>query len=258
MRSAGITIQTVPAIPDIEPGDDLAAIIVDRLTNAELAVQDGDILAVAQKVVSKAAGRYVCLDDIIPGQRALELAATLGKDPRKVEVVLRESRRVIRAKRHPHRSEGVLITEHRLGFICANAAIDESNISRSGSVLLLPEAPDASARALRAAIKARTGADVGVVITDSFGRPWRLGLVNVAIGLAGPPALLDLTGSRDAFGRMLSATVPALADEIAAASGLAMAKNAKTPVVLFQGIDWQPASDSAQTLLRPTHEDLFL
>lgn len=255
--TAEMTMRAVPGIPDIEPGDDLRGLLLAALQSAGLTLADGDILVVAQKVVSKAEGRYVRLVDIEPGAEAIGLASELNKDARKVEVILRESDRVVRAARHNGRSEGLLITQHRLGFVCANAAIDESNIGRPGSVLLLPEDPDASARELRDGIKAATGAEVGVVITDTFGRPWRLGLVNVAIGLAGVPAVVDLTGGEDAFGRTLSATMPAFADEIAAASGLLMGKDSKQPVMLFRGLSWVESTSSARDILRPEEEDLF-
>lgn len=254
-----IALRILQGVPDIEPGDDLAGLLGRAVEHWGLTIRDGDVLVVAQKIVSKSEGRYVHLPDIQPSQQARELAERVNKDPRKVQVILDESRRIVRAAppRGDH-AEGVLITEHRLGFICANAAVDESNIDRPDSVLLLPAEPDASARRLQQALASVLGAELGVVISDTFGRPWRRGLVNVAIGVAGIPALADLTGSADAYGRTLKVTVPALADEIAAASGLLMAKDAGTPVVLFRGLRWQadPAT-SAQDLLRPETEDLF-
>lgn len=257
--SREIALRVLQGVPEIEPGDDLADVLAHATEQSGFTICDGDVLVVAQKIVSKSEGQYVYLPDIRPSREAQDLAGRVNKDPRKVQVILDESRRVVRAAppRGDH-AEGVLITEHRLGFICANAAVDESNIDRPDSLLLLPAEPDESARRLRQALTALLGAELGIVISDTFGRPWRRGLVNVAIGVSGIPALADLTGSTDAYGRTLRVTVPALADEIAAASGLVMAKDASTPVVLFNGLRWQadPAS-SAQDLLRPETEDLF-
>lgn len=253
------TLRVLRDVPEIEPGDDLAGLLARAARQSGLVIRDGDVWVIAQKIVSKSEGRYVHLPDVHASPETRELAARVHKDPRKVQVILDESRRVVRAA--PPRSEqaeGVLITEHRLGFICANAAVDESNINRPDSLLLLPAEPDASARRLQQALAAALDVKLGIVISDTFGRPWRRGLVNVAIGVAGIPALTDLAGSTDAYGRPLRVTVPALADEIAAASGLMMAKDAGTPVVLFQGLNWQDdPTSSAQDLLRPETEDLF-
>lgn len=254
-----ITLRVLQGVPGIEPGDDLPGLLAHAARQSKLTVHNGDVLVVAQKIVSKSEDRYVYLPDVQPSQQAYELAARVNKSPRKVQVILDESRRVVRAAppRDGH-AEGVLITQHRLGFTCANAAVDESNINRPDSVLLLPAEPDASARNLKRALASLLGVELGIVISDTFGRPWRRGLVNTAIGVAGIPALTDLTGSLDAYGRRLRVTVPAFADEIAAAAGLLMIKDANTPVVLFRGLRWQadPAS-SAQDLLRPEKEDLF-
>ena len=257
--SPEIALRVLEGVPEIEPGDDLADVLARAAGQSGVAIHNGDILVVAQKIVSKSEGRYVHLPDVHPSREAQELAKRLNKDPRKVQVILEESRRVVRAAPpQGDHAEGVLITEHRLGFICANAAVDESNIERPDSLLLLPAEPDAAARRLQQALGQLLDAELGIVISDTFGRPWRRGLVNVAIGVAGIPALADLTGSTDAYGRRLRVTVPAFADEIAAASGLVMAKDASTPVVLFHGLYWQadPAS-SAQNLLRHETEDLF-
>ncbi|XKE45151.1 coenzyme F420-0:L-glutamate ligase [Halomonas organivorans] len=252
-----IAMQTVAGIPDIVPGDDLAQILVETLSRRGQSLRDGDILVIAHKVVSKAEGRVVALADITPSQEARELAAQVNKDPRKVEAILGESRRVVRAVKRPQQTEGTLIAEHRLGFICANAAVDESNVGAEDTIILLPEDPDRSARRLCERLEAACGVRLGIVITDTFGRPWRMGLVNVAIGLARVPSQIDLVGERDAFGRVLSVTMPALADELAAASGLLMGKSDKTPVVLFRGIDWHASDSSARDLVRPQQEDLF-
>jgi coenzyme F420-0:L-glutamate ligase / coenzyme F420-1:gamma-L-glutamate ligase len=252
-----VSMRRLPGIPDIHPGDDLASILVDTLEQQAMPLQDGDILVIAHKVVSKAEGQVVALTDVSPGAEAIELAARINKDPRKVEAILGESTRIVRAMKRPDQEEGTLIAEHRLGFICANAAVDESNVGIEETIILLPKDPDASARRLCERLEAAFGVRLGVVITDTFGRPWRMGLVNVAIGLARVPARIDMVGERDAFGRVLSVTMPALADELAAASGLLMGKSDKTPVVLFRGIDWQPCNSSAGELVRPQQEDLF-
>jgi coenzyme F420-0:L-glutamate ligase/coenzyme F420-1:gamma-L-glutamate ligase len=250
-------MQVLPGIPDIAPGDDLAALLLASIERAALVLRDGDILVIAHKVVSKAEGRIRRLADVQPGARARELGLELNKDPRKVEVILGESSRVVRAIKRPGQLEGTLIAEHRLGFICANAAVDESNVGAEETVILLPEDPDRSAREICAVLERAGGVRLGLVITDTFGRPWRMGLVNVAVGLARVPSQIDLVGQRDAFGRELSVTVPALADELAAASGLLMSKDGKTPAILFRGIEWTPDNSSARDLVRPQQEDLF-
>ncbi len=256
-RPGNVSLRALPGIPDIHPGDDLAALLIEALRERDLTLRDGDILVVAHKVISKAEGRVIALADITPGAEAVTLAREVNKDPRKVQAILDESTRVVRAVKRPDQDEGTLIAEHRLGFICANAAVDESNVGAEETIILLPDDPDASARRLCERLEAAFGVSLGIVVTDTFGRPWRMGLVNVAIGLARVPARIDMVGERDAFGRVLSVTMPALADELAAASGLAMGKSDKTPVVLFRGIDWQPCNSSANELIRPQQEDLF-
>lgn len=252
-----ITLQAIPGIPDIRPGDDLAEQLLAAMDRGRLTFDDGDILVIAHKVVSKAEGRIVNLADVTPSAQALELSDTLNKDPRKIEVILSESSRVVRAVKRPGQEEGTLIAEHRLGFICANAAVDESNVDMPGHVILLPIDPDASARRLCDALELASGKQLGVVITDTFGRPWRMGLVNVAIGLAKVPSKIDLAGESDAYGRELKVTVPALADELAAASGLLMSKEGKLPALIFKGVEWTPDNSSALDLIRPQLEDLF-
>lgn len=247
----------VTGIPDIVPGDNLANEILKALAGLSLTLQDGDILVIAHKVVSKAEGRIVKLADVTPSQQALELAEKLNKDPAKVQCVLNESTRIVRANKRPDQEEGLIIAEHKLGFICANAAVDESNVDQPGHVILLPKDPDASARGLCASLESSSGAQLGIVITDTFGRPWRTGLVNVAIGLANVPSRVDLAGEKDAYGRELRVTVPALADELAAASGLLMSKEGKKPVLLFRGVPWQRSDSTASDLIRPASEDLF-
>ncbi len=251
--AAGLTLHPVPDLPEIAAGDDLAALIAARTVLAP-----GDIVVIAQKVVSKAEGRMRALDDFAPSPRAREIATEIGKDPRKVEAILSESSDVLRARRQP--PDGLLITRHRHGWICANAGIDESNLGpgREGMLLLLPEDPDASARAIRAGLETRHPGPIGVIVTDTFGRPWRNGLVNIAIGTAGVPALIDWSARTDAYGRGLKATLPALADEIAAAAGLVMQKDAGLPVVVVRGLPWQDTPDaSARDVLRPLSQELF-
>ena len=254
MASAALTLHALPGVPEIEPGCDLAGMLLRAAAIAGLEFADGDVLVVAQKVVSKAEGRYLDLLDVQPGAEAVALAALTGKDPRFVEAVLRESRGVVRAARH------VLITRHRLGFVMANAGIDRSNLPRDGGdrVLLLPRDPDASARALREAIARLSGVAVGVVVSDSFGRPWRVGTTNVALGVAGLPAVVDQRGGKDRHGRTLETTQVALADAVAAAAGIAMGEAAEsTPAVRVRGLHWSAAEGDGQALIRPEAEDLF-
>ncbi len=248
----------IAGVPDIGPGDDLTAILGDCLATSGMGVEPGDVVCVAHKVFSKAEGNVIGLADVTPSERALELAAELNKDPRKVEVVLGQSRKVIRAFRRPEQNEGTMICEHRLGMISANAGVDESNTEIEDTVITLPDDPDASARRLRDGLEARFGGPIGVVMTDTFGRPWRLGQVNVAIGLAAVRSTVPEMGQTDAWGRPLMVTEPAFADEIAAASGLVVRKSAKTPMVLFRGLSWTPAPKSrAADMLRAQREDMF-
>lgn len=242
-------------MPEIEPGCELARLLRDAASRAALDFADGDVVVVAQKVVSKAEGRYVDLADVEPGVEAQRLATRVREDPRFVEVVLRESAAVVRA------AANVLITRHRLGYVMANAGIDRSNVpARAGQerVLLLPVDPDASARALREALRALAGVEVGVVISDSFGRPWRVGTVNVALGVAGMPAVVDQRGGHDRNGRRLETTQVALADAVAAAAGIAMGEAAEsTPAVQVRGLHWRSPQGDGLSLVRPVAEDLF-
>ncbi|MEM8593150.1 MAG: coenzyme F420-0:L-glutamate ligase [Pseudomonadota bacterium] len=252
-----VEISPILGIPDIRPGDDLAKIIGDCL--AELGgPRDHDILCIAHKVVSKAEGNVINLATVTPSEEAKTLAKELNKNPAKVEVVLKQSIRVVRAFKRAEQNEGTLICEHRLGFISANAAVDESNAEGENTVITLPDDPDASAADIGRALEDRFGVTLGVVITDTFGRPWRLGQVNVAIGLYRVPAKTSDIGGKDAWGRPLSVTEPAFSDELAAASGLVIQKAAKTPVVLFRGVQWSPQSaTSARDILRASKEDMF-
>ncbi len=244
IRLIGIT-----GIPEIEAGDPLAELLSAALDRCAVGCVPGDVLVVAQKVVSKAEGRLVELDSIEPGEPARAWAAAHGKDPRMVELVLRESRRVVRMDR------GRLIVETRQGFVCANAGVDASNTPR-GTVALLPEDADASARRLRRGLRQRLGVALGVIVSDTFGRPWRMGLANVALGCAGLAPLLDYRGQPDIFGEELTATVVAVADEAASAAELVMGKTRRIPAVLVRGLE-APGDGSGQELLRPAEHDLF-
>jgi coenzyme F420-0:L-glutamate ligase / coenzyme F420-1:gamma-L-glutamate ligase len=255
MRSARITMTGLQGVPLIKPGDDLGAIAVDALWANEIVPEDGDVLVVAQKIVSKAEGRFVEVADVEPSERAIALAAELDKDPRFVEVVLSESKRVVR-----HRP-GLLIVEHRLGFVMANAGIDHSNVAPedgTGRVLLLPIDPDGSAHSLRQHLIGVFGVVLGVIISDSFGRPWRKGTVGVALGSAGLPAFVDLRGRPDLFGRQLLVTETGFADEIASAAGLLMGQaDEAVPMVLVRGLAWSAPELPAAALIRSAEHDLF-
>lgn len=253
-----VSVTAVPGIAEINPGDDLAQIIGDALVAAGTPPQDFDVLVVAQKVVSKAEGLVVALGDIEPSDAAKDLAEQLNKDARKVEVVLRESRRVVKTFKHDHQNEGTLISEHVSGHISANSGVDESNIGGEDCVLVLPRDPDASARKLHKALAKRFGCRIGIVVSDTFGRPWRMGQVNVAIGAAGLPAIKSEIGTLDAHGRELAVTTPAFGDEIAAASGLVISKASRTPLVLIRGVEWNAEEEGqAQDLVRTKSEDMF-
>lgn len=252
--SQELTLQPLPGLPLVRPGDDLAALLIDAMEAGRLAPRDSDVLVVAQKVVSKSEGQYVRLADVKPSGRAMELAERVRKDPRFVEVVLSESTEVVAAQ------PNVLIVAHKLGFVMANAGIDQSNVEQSGDgqVLLLPRDPDASCEKIRGRMQAHFGAAVGVVMSDSFGRAWRVGTTGVAIGVAGLPAVLDCVGRPDLFGRRLRVTQIGFADEIAAAASLIMGQAGEgRPAVLVRGLDWDQAPLPARALLRPREEDLF-
>lgn len=255
MQGADLGLSALRGFPMVAPGDDLAALLVASLKQNNISPCGNDVLVLAQKIVSKAEGRYVSLRDVTPSSRARELAAATGKDPRMVELILAESREVVKHRR------GVLIVEHRLGLVMANAGIDQSNIEHPDGderALLLPENPDASCAKLKARVDAAFGVDLGVVINDSFGRPWREGVTGVAIGAAGLPARLNLVGSPDLFGRAMRMTEIAFADEIAAAASLLMGQtDAGLPVVHIRGLRWDAPARPAADLLRPRHRDMF-
>ena len=255
MPSGAVTLIPLHDIKLVEPGDDLGAIAVEAFVANGVVPEKGDVLVVAQKVVSKAEGRYVDVAAVEPSARAIDLAREVDKDPRFVEVVLSESKRVVR-----HRP-GLLIVEHNLGFVMANAGIDHSNVPTEGDrerVLLLPEDPDGSARLLRQHLAQVFGTEIGVIISDSFGRPWRKGTVGIALGAAGLPALIDLRGHPDLFGRELLVTETGFADEIAAAAGLLMGQaDEAIPMVLVRGLGWSAPEVPAAALIRPAEHDLF-
>jgi len=245
-----IQIFGLRGIPEVQPGDDLARLALGAARREGVALARGDVVVLAQKIVSKSEGRLVRLADVEPSPLARAWGRRMRRDPRFVEVVLRESRRVLRM------SERALITETRHGFVCANAGVDRSNVP-GGLVTCLPHDPDASARRFVRAVRRRAGVQVAALVTDTFGRPWRLGLANVTIGAAGLRVLEDLRGTRDSQGRVLHATVVAVADELAAAAGLCMGKRARAPVVIVRGAAFRSGAGAARQLLRPEREDLF-
>ncbi|MBS0578075.1 MAG: coenzyme F420-0:L-glutamate ligase [Proteobacteria bacterium] len=253
--AAEVSLIGLPGIPEVRSGADLSQLLVAALGAAGIAPQASDVLVVAQKVVSKAEGRLVPLASVTPGARAQELAQVTGKDARLIELVLTESTEVLRARKD------VLIVRHRLGFVMANAGIDRSNLAggaAGGEVLLLPQDPDASAARLRADLAVRLGSAPAVIVSDSFGRPWRRGVVNIALGAAGLPALLDRRGESDRAGRRLEVTEVALGDALAAAAGLVMGEAAEgVPAVLVRGYRCSGAEKPARSLIRPITEDLF-
>jgi coenzyme F420-0:L-glutamate ligase / coenzyme F420-1:gamma-L-glutamate ligase len=247
-----LQLAALDGIPRVKPGDDLAKLIVAALAQSGIALEPGDVLVAAQKIVSKAEGRYVELASLKPTDKALALASHTGKDPGVVEAVVQESKGVVRARKD------VLIVEHRLGYILANAGVDASNVGDEGQVLLLPEDPDASCDALRASLKSLTGVDVAVVINDSWGRAWRLGTIGTALGVSGIPALVDMRGVPDLFGRTLRHTEVAVADELAAAASLIMGQAGEGhPVVHVRGFPYEAREGRGADLIRPVQMDLF-
>jgi coenzyme F420-0:L-glutamate ligase/coenzyme F420-1:gamma-L-glutamate ligase len=252
-----LVLTALPGLPLVRPGDDLGGLMGQALQRAGIELADGDVLVIAQKIVSKAEGRLVRLGDVTPSARALALAQVTGKDPRFVEVVLSESREVLRARAN------TLIVEHRLGFVCANAGVDRSNVGPHGTddedvVLLLPADPDGTCRQLRERLRAETGADTAVIINDSHGRAWRNGTVGVAIGAAGFPALLDMRGHPDLFDYALQVTQIGLADELAAAASLLMGQaDEGRPAIHCRGVPYPFREGNATELIRPKELDLF-
>jgi coenzyme F420-0:L-glutamate ligase / coenzyme F420-1:gamma-L-glutamate ligase len=247
------TLAVIPitGMPRIRPGDDLAGLLIEAIDASKVGLKAGDVVAVCQKVVSKAEGRVVALDQVEPSPFALGIARDSGKDPRIIEVILRETRRIVKM------ADGHLICETHQGWICANAGVDESNGLAPGTLTLLPEDADASAERLRTALAAHYAVEAGVVVTDTFGRPWREGLVEVALGVAGVGALLDLRGRTDLDGRELHHTVLAVGDEIAAAAGLLMEKDSGVAAVVVRGFSWKATTGRGRDLVRARALDLF-
>lgn len=243
----------LPGIPMVRQGDDLPSLIRAGLERAGMTLRDRDVVVIAQKIVSKAEGRTVDLADVTPTPEAIDLAAKVGKDPRIVQVVLSESTKVVRSR------PNLLIMQHRLGFVMANAGVDQSNVAKADGrhrALLLPVDPDGSAAAIRTALA--PNADVGVVISDSFGRPWRRGTAGIAIGSAGLPSIIDLRGQPDLFGRTLEVSIVGFADEIAAAASLLQGQaDEAQPVVIIRGLTWRAPNVPVSAVVRPPEEDLF-
>jgi coenzyme F420-0:L-glutamate ligase/coenzyme F420-1:gamma-L-glutamate ligase len=245
-----VEILPLLGLPEIRPGDDIAGAIIQSARTHDMRIGEGDVFVIAQKIVSKAEGRIVRLDQVAPSEKARRWAEQWDKDARLVELTLRESRRIVRMER------GVLIAETHHGFVCANAGVDVSN-AEDGTAILLPESPDASARALQSRLGEAFACQVGVIVSDTFGRAWREGLVNVALGVAGLNPLLDYRGQQDAGGRPLQATVIAIADELAAAAELVMGKSDRVPVAIIRGVTVNSRSGSGADLIRPAEKDLF-
>jgi coenzyme F420-0:L-glutamate ligase/coenzyme F420-1:gamma-L-glutamate ligase len=245
-----VTIQGIEGIPEVQPGDDLGDLIARACEAQGVTLGDNDVLVVTQKAVSKSEGRFVNLDDVEPSPLAVELAKPAEKDPRHVEVVLRETKRIVRMDR------GVIICETRHGLICANAGVDASNVP-GGQLMLLPVDPDASARRIRESLRERTGADVAVIISDTFGRPWRTGYTEVAIGVAGMLPIIDYVGQIDTHGRELKATWICVADELASAAELVTGKVNRVPVALIRGYAVPRGEGSARDIVRAAELDLF-
>ncbi len=246
-----VRVIPVPGLPEIRPPGDLPSIVVQATRAAGCGVEDGDVFVVTQKVVSKAEGRIVDLATVTPGAFARTIAEQWEKDPRQVEVVLAETKRIVRM------GHGVMICETHHGFVCANAGVDASNVEQTGTVCLLPVDPDASARRVRDAVQSAFGARVAVIISDSFGRPWRDGIVNFAVGCAGILPLVDYTGQRDPAGYELRVTEMAVVDELAAAAELVHGKLSRVPVAIVRGASYTPGEGSIKQLIRDAEKDLF-
>lgn len=247
-----LTVTALKGIPMALEGDDLAKMILTGLSVGKIALQDGDIIVIAQKIVSKSEGRMVNLADVEPSPQAIALGDDTEKDPRLVELILRESRSIVRSR------PGLIIVEHNLGFICANAGIDRSNVSGEDNVLLLPENPDHSAAEIRGQLEEASGAKVGVIIIDSHGRPWRMGTLGLAIGLSGVPGVVDLRGEKDLFGDEMKVSIVGAADEVAAAASLMMGQVAEgQPVVHVRGFPYALREAELGEMLRPDEMNLF-
>ena len=254
--ATSISIHPLPGMPEILPGDDIARMLLQSMAGQGLKLETGDVLVVAQKIVSKAEGSRAALSEVTPRPWAKHWAEQWSKDPRQVELVLRESKRVVRAER------GILVCETWHGFVCANAGVDLSNSGARDVAVLLPQDPDRAALLLRIALAERTGCSVGVIVADSFGRPWRNGLTQVALGVAGLTPAADLRGQMDTEGRPMHVTVIALADELASAADLVCGKTTRIPAALIRGapgvsLNPDPGPGSGKDLLRPAEQDLF-
>ena len=245
-----VTIQGIEGLPEIQPGDDLGQLIADASASLGVTIEDGDVFVVTQKAVSKSEDRFVSLDDVEPSPLATQLAGQWDKDARHVEVVLQESKRIVRMDR------GVIICETRHGLVCANAGVDASNVP-DGQLMLLPVDPDASAQRIRATLRASTGADVAVIVSDTFGRPWRAGYTEVAIGVAGMLPIVDYVGQVDTHGRELKVTVICIADELASAAEMVTGKINKVPVAHIRGYAVPRGEGSAKEIVRAAELDLF-
>jgi coenzyme F420-0:L-glutamate ligase/coenzyme F420-1:gamma-L-glutamate ligase len=248
---SSLTLTAIEGIPLVKKGDNLAGLIASALDKKSLKLERGDIVVVCQKIISKAEGRLVDLNDVKPSQLAINFANRYEKDPRAVEVVLRQTSRIVRMDR------GVLIVETGPGWVCANAGVDESNSMADNLAILLPEDPDRSASAIRSELMRKYGVEIAVLVTDTFGRPWRDGLTEICLGIAGMNPILDLRGTTDLGGRELHHTVVAIADEIASAAGLLMEKASAVPAVVARGYKYEPFEGSAKILIRPAEADLF-
>ena len=250
MSRPSIQIIGMPGMPEVSTGDDVATMIREAADSADLKLLDRDVVVIAQKIVSKAEGRVVQLNSVEPSARAREWAEAWDKDARVVEVVFRESKRIVRMER------GVLISETEHGFVCANAGVDTSNVA-ADTVTLLPKDPDESAKRIRAVLEKAFGIELAVIVSDTFGRPWREGLVNVALGVSGIAPLVDYRGEKDSHGRQLKVTVMAIADELASAAELVMRKSAGIPVAIIRGFDYESSEASSRALIRTQVLDLF-
>ena len=249
--SSELKLTSLTTLPEVRPEDRLATLIVEACERENVAWSNGSVVVIAQKIVSKSEGAIVDLRALRPSARAKSYARDHDKDARLVELVLQQSKRIVRMER------GLIISETHHGFVCANAGVDRSNVPGDYHATVLPKDPDASARAIRKGLRDYTSLDIGVVISDTFGRAWRVGLVNVAIGVAGLQPVQDLRGQTDRQGRPLHATSPAIGDEIAAAAGLLMTKNAGRPVVIVEGLSIRAGEASAAQLVRRSEDDLF-
>ncbi|MEM0097404.1 MAG: coenzyme F420-0:L-glutamate ligase [Conexivisphaerales archaeon] len=246
-----IEVFAVQGMPHVKEGDDVGSLLVDACKKIKLELKSGDIVVIASKIVSKAEGRFVMLDSIAPGEFAINSSKVVRKDPREIEAILSASKRVVRMRK------GLLLTESTVGVVGANSGADKSNIGNDGALLLLPKKPDASARKVRKTIKRLTGADVAVIISDTYGRAWREGQVDMAIGASGIKVMRDYRGKYDLYGRKLKVTLIAQADELASAAELVMGKSKGIPAAIIRGYRYEAAEDSARKLNRPDAKDLF-